>query len=151
MSTTREPRFARKQTRQDADLLKAAGFVYAGLRSDGHHTYIHAGDDDEYTLAETPGPWQHKAIVDMLRKRDGHGQRGKFDPAAAKARARAATELEAHKERIRQVQERHYMDRRREDLEAKAEARRRARRRSELGSVAHLMGMSGYSASLVDG
>ena len=87
----------------------------------------------------------------MLRKRDGHGQRGKFDPAAAKARARAATELEAHKERIRQVQERHYMDRRREDLEAKAEARRRARRRSELGSVAHLMGMSGYSASLVDG
>lgn len=151
MSTTREPRFANKQSRQDADLLKAAGFVYAGMRSDGHHTYINPADSYEHTFAETPGPWQHKAIVDMPRKRYGHGQRGKFDPAAAKARARAATELEAHKARIRQVQERRYMDRRREDLEAKAEARRRQRRRSELGSVAHLMGMSGYSASLVDG
>jgi hypothetical protein len=150
MSTTREPRFGSKQSRQDADLLKAAGFVYAGLRSDGHHTYAHP-DGYEHTFAETPGPWQHKAIVDMLRKRYGHGQRGKFDPAAAKARARATAELEAHKARIAQTQRDRYDGIRRDQLEAKAEARRRARRRSELGSVAHLMGMSGYSASLVDG
>lgn len=148
--STREPRFAHKQQRQDADLLKAAGYVYAGIRSDGHHTYINDGDGHEFTLAETPGPWQHKAVVDLIRKRYGHGQRGKRDAAAARARARAATELEAHKERIRQVQQNRYMDRRRDELEAKAEARRKARRGAELRSVAHLMGMSGYSASLVD-
>lgn len=148
--STREPRFAHKQQRQDADLLKAAGYVYAGIRSDGHHTYINDGDGHEFTLAETPGPWQHKAVVDLIRKRYGIGQRGKRDTTAARARARAATELEAHKARIQQVQRDRYDGIRRDQLEAKAEARRRARRRSELGSVASLMGMSGYSASLVD-
>lgn len=144
MSSLLEPRYGQKQTRQDRDLLVKAGFVYAGMRSDGHYLFINPADGFEQTLSDTPsGGWQHKAITHMLRKRYGYGERGGFNrqaqrDRATRTRAAKADSLAQAAAYAAQV-EADYQARQRR----KTAVRLVSKRYSELQAIQSLMGAKG--------
>lgn len=136
-----EPRYANSEVRQNRDRLVAAGFVYAGERGDGHFDFVHP-TGQTFVLAGTPARGQTAIVKDVCRKVAGIGQRGSFDRAAQRARLiRARAQRDA--ELANAAAQRDELAQRR-DAHAKARARQR-----ELAQTAHLMGMTGYSRSLI--
>jgi hypothetical protein len=66
------PRFSRKETRQLADELLEAGFVYVDDDSKGHACFVHADSGFSVSLSETPGHGQIKRVRTIIGRATGH-------------------------------------------------------------------------------